>query len=208
MKTGLRRVKTQSEKYEESRNSIIKKNKITWKPLKYNYIKKLPESIQEEIAELFCLTLEKPGLAIPKLKILLFQYPQIPQLYNFLSTAYSLLGEYIKSMEYAEECCKVHPEYLFAKINYAEICLKYNQGDKVPEIFNYNLNLKRLYPGREVFHFTEFFYFTGVCGLYYCASGQRKLAEECYRVLNILSPSNSYTLRLRSALLESGILEN
>ncbi len=200
MKSGLFRKRSNIE-----RTSILGEYEVTYTPIKYKYIKALPESVQDEIGELFILTRENPGQAIPKLERMIKQYPQIPQMYNFLSTAYSLMGDYAQSEAYAVECCKKHPDYLFSKINYAEICLRKNQFEKIPGIFNHRLNLGLLYPERNVFHFTEVVAFSAICGLYYCMTNDRDAAEDCYKIVNGLSPKSSYTKRLRSKLYPSTI---
>ena len=173
---------------------------VTFLPISNPVIKSLPQSVQDTIADLFVQAQSSPKAAIPVLKKLIVQYPQVPQLYNFITTAYSLLNDYDRSEQFALEGLQKHPDYLFIRINYAEICLKRDMVHKVPVIFEDKLNLPELLPDRKVFHLTEVVGFLGVCGRYYHETKNLEAAKECYRCLSDLSPESPKAKTLRSLL--------
>ncbi len=185
---------------ELNRNGITTEVKVTYKPIINKQINLLPQDIQDQIGDLFVTSQSDPHRAIPLLQKLITRYPQVPQLFNFITTAYSILEDFDTAEKYALEGCQKHPQYLFAKINYAEICLRKKEYHKIPAIFDNKLNLRLLYPERDEFHLTEVIGFIGVCGLYYHKTGDRKSAEECLRVMEKLSPESPMARRLQTLL--------
>ena len=89
------------------------------------------------------------------LKPLIEQYPNAPQLYNYLHTAYQKLGDRSNAQRVLQETLERFPDYLFGRIAYATDCLQRGEAEKVPEIFEGKYELKLLYPGRERFHISE-----------------------------------------------------
>jgi|APSaa5957512622_1039677.scaffolds.fasta_scaffold33035_3 hypothetical protein len=181
-------------------NGVPSKYKVSYKPITNVLINELPKQVQDQIADLFITSRQDPPRAIPILQQLINQYPHIPQLYNFITTAYSLLDDYEMAERFAIESCQKHPDYLFAKINYAEICLQNDEYYKVPVIFNQKMNLQLLYPERNEFHLTEVIGFSGVCGIYYCKIGDRLSAATHYQTLEKTSSDSPMAKRLLALL--------
>ncbi|MBT4290585.1 MAG: hypothetical protein HOD92_24940, partial [Deltaproteobacteria bacterium] len=75
-------------------NGVPSKYKVSYKPITNVLINELPKQVQDQIADLFITSRQDPPRAIPILQQLINQYPHIPQLYNFITTAYSLLDDY------------------------------------------------------------------------------------------------------------------
>ena len=48
-----------------------------------------------------------------------------------------------------------HPDYLFGKINLATEYWKKGEIDKIPEVLGEALDIKALYPERDIFHIDE-----------------------------------------------------
>ncbi len=181
-------------------NGVSIQYNVTYKSFINKQIHLLPQDIQDQISNLFITSQSDPSCAIPILQKLITQYPHIPQLFNFITTAYSLLEDYNTAERYALESCQKHPDYLFAKINCAEIYLRKGEYHKIPATFNHKLNLKLLYPERDEFHLTEVIGFTGVCGIYYYRTGDKMSAEDCYQIIKQLSPESPMAKRLEGLL--------
>lgn len=181
-------------------NGVSAEYKVTYKPIINTQIHQLPQKIQNQIADLFITSQENPSLAIPVLQNLINRYSHIPQLYNFITTAYSLLDDYEMAESYALESCQIHPDYLFAKINCAEICLQKDEYYKIPIFFNHKMYLQLLYPERDEFHLTEAVGFNGVCGIYYGKMGDRLSAAPYYQTIKQLSPESPMAQRLKALL--------
>jgi len=145
--------------------------------------------------------LEKsPGTMIERLKELIRNYPDVPKLYNYISIAYSNLGDQEKSNYYVEKNYQNNPHYLFAKLNYAEICMAKGDFDKVPEILENKFDIKALYPEREVFHVSEVAGVMGIAGFYFASIGNTEQAKLFYNGLKQLAPGHKYTKRLKRYL--------
>jgi hypothetical protein len=84
-------------------------------------------------------------------------YPQTPVLYNHLSAAYNRGGNYKAQRELVIENYLKNPDYHFAKVNYAQLCLDNGDFEKIPEIFDHKFDLKLLYPHRNTFHIMAIF---------------------------------------------------
>src|SRR6266436_3742631 len=100
---------------------------ITDEPLENRDIKKLPAQVQARIDELYELAQRDPTQAIPELERLIATYPQVPTFANHLSIAYLAAGDQEHATALVREAYRRHPQYLFARVNYANLCLQ--QGE-------------------------------------------------------------------------------
>jgi tetratricopeptide (TPR) repeat protein len=156
---------------------------ITDEPLDNRDIKRLPAQVQARIDDLYELAQRDPTQAIPELERLMTTYPHIPTFANHLSIAYLDAGDQEHAIALVREAYRRHPQYLFAKVNYANLCLQQGEMEKVPGIFDHACDLKQLYPHRTRFHVSEFTGFAWMMCRYCCAIGQRETATLYYRML-------------------------
>ncbi len=171
-------------------NSLyVSSYEITDSPLKNNE-NKFSKADQKKVNAIFEILITNPEQAIEKLLALKERYPQAPVLYNYLSMAYSKIGNQKATCKLVLENYLINPDYLFAKINYAQICLEKGEIGKIPEIFDQKFDLKLLYPNRNIFHVTEFAGFTGVMCAYYCSIGNLDTARILFDVLKEIAPES------------------
>ncbi|MBW6492423.1 MAG: DUF1186 domain-containing protein [Lentimicrobium sp.] len=137
---------------------------------------------------------------IGRLLRLIDKYPDIPMFKNYLSFAYSAQGEYKKAMEVNDTLFKEHPGYLFARINKANSYIDKKEVEKVPEMLGPDLDLRRLYPERDVFHFGELSSYLNVVIRYYAVIGDLEMAEEKLDLLQELAPEEPITEQAESYL--------
>jgi tetratricopeptide (TPR) repeat protein len=173
---------------------------ITDEPLDNRDIKKLPAQVQARIDELYALAQHDPTQAIPELERLIATYPHIPTFYNYLSIAYLQSGDPEKTEACVQEAYRRHPQYLFAKVNYANLCLQKGKIEKVPGIFDHACDLKQLYPHRTRFHVSEFTNFAWVMCRYCCAIGERETAALYYQMLKQVAPRHPMTKHAKRTL--------
>jgi hypothetical protein len=103
---------------------------ITDSPIKTNnnnQFNKLPRVVRDQVEDIYDLITFDPKQAIEKLLVLKEAYPQAPVLYNYLSAAYNMGGNYKAQRELVIENYLKNPDYHFAKVNYAQLCL--DNGD-------------------------------------------------------------------------------
>lgn len=122
----------------------------------YRPTKKTPERIQRAIAK----------------------FPQQPQFYNFLATAYALLDRKTKALEVNRKAYAKFPEYLYARV---ALALHETQEGKFEKALHYlgeDLRLEELYPKRKSFHVTEVVNYYKAVGIYHADRGEFDLAED------------------------------
>ena len=175
----------------------ISNYKITYEPLQN---KKLPQEIKDKVAILLNKARKNPKKAIPELEELKKKYPQVPLIYNYLTVAYTKLGKTEKADEIIKQNIQKNPDYLFARLNYAETCLAKKKYDKVAEIFDWKFDLKMLYPKRKQFHISEIANFMGIIGIYFYEIGEQEAAKKHYEILQKIAPRYPMTKRLKRML--------
>ena len=116
----------------------------------------ITEELDVQINRLF-FEIDKPkkNKSIDKLTQLIEQYPQVPILKNYLSIAYETLGLHNKAYEIVEQTIQEHPDYIFAKINRANIAIDEGDFAKAEELLGKEMELSVLYPDRTTFHIDE-----------------------------------------------------
>jgi tetratricopeptide (TPR) repeat protein len=178
----------------------VTRYEITDEPILDREYRRLPARVKEAIERLHRESEIRPRNAIPELQQLIERYPQVPQFYNYLTMAYSRIGALDKAEAVTRASMRANPDYLFARLNYAEFCLNRKDYAKIPEIFDHKFDLKLLYPKRNRFHITEVANFMGLIGLYFLAIDERGLAEKYNAALQEMAPHFPMAQKLRRAL--------
>ncbi len=114
---------TQSPLQAQAEQSVTRgvEYEITAEPIHDRRYKRLPRRVKDAFDRLHAEAQKRPHKAIPELLELLEQYPNMPTLYNYLSVAYSRSGQRKKAEEIIQENYRRNPDYLFARLNYAEL---------------------------------------------------------------------------------------
>lgn len=173
---------------------------ITEEPIHDRAYSKLPGKVRDTLEEMHVLAQTRPREAIPELERLRQRYPHIPAIYNYLSVAYTQAGETEKGTAIIRENYEKNSDYLFAKVNYAQVFLHQKNYDKVAEIFDHTFDLSLLYPNRRRFHISEYMGFMGVVANYHIGTGEREIAEHIYEMMKQIQPKHPYTRQLRREL--------
>src|SRR5215471_12385379 len=173
---------------------------ITDEPLDNRDIKRLPAQVQARMDDLYERAQHAPTQAIPELERLVTTYPHIPTFSNHLSIAYLAAGDQEKATALVREAYRRHPQYLFAKVNYATLCLQQGEVGKIPGIFDHAFDLKQLYPHRTRFHVSEWTGFAWIMCRYFCAIGEQETAVLYYQMLKHVAPRHPMTKHAKRAL--------
>ncbi|GAB3194987.1 tetratricopeptide (TPR) repeat protein [Pontibacter aydingkolensis] len=133
---------------------------ITYEPLKNLSYNKTPEEIEETTSFVIKFQGKKLGEKQFKeqegrLKKSIERWPENPVFYNHLVSIYEAQGDLDKADEVIESQYRKFPDYLFAKIKYAELLMDRGQLDDIPSIFNNSYDLASIYPSRDTFHISE-----------------------------------------------------
>lgn len=179
---------------------------ITDEPIVDRRYKRLPNHVKDTIERLHFDSQRKPREAIPELRELIKKYPKIPMPYNYLSVAYSKIGDSEKVEETTKTNIERNPDYLFARLNYAEFFLQRKEYKKIAEIFNHKFDLQLLYPKRKQFHISEVANFMGFIGIYFYEIGEREAAEQYHEILQEIASEYPMAKRLKRKLHPSMIV--
>jgi len=118
------------------------------------------------------------------------EYPNVPQLKNYLSVALMNTGHEEKAYEVNDRILEEHPDYLFGIMNKAREY--HDKGDyhKMPEVLGKQMELKALCPNRQLFHVSEVvaFYFETI--RYYTAVGDIESAQSRLDMLRDIAPDH------------------
>ena len=179
---------------------------ISYEPIIDEVYQSLPQAIQDELEDIHAW-IQRPlykdsNCIISRLEELVQQYPHVSQISNYLAAAYNLTGSY-KFAACVEENYKKHPDYLFARVHYADQCLDNNELDKITEIFKEGGDLKVIYPHRNRFHISEFIAFNALMCRYYDTIGKRHAAEVMLKSLEQIAPEHPATILARRCMKET-----
>ena len=173
---------------------------ISYEPFNPPGIKKMPRQIHDQYKVVYNLAQSKPQEAIPMLKQLIKKNPKEPRFNNLLASLYTMTNDLKNAEEIACENYKMNPKYLFAKINYAQLCLGKNDLTIIPQIFNNKFDLTALYPNRNKFHVSEYIGFAGVVGEYFARIGNKDVAMLYLNSLQKIAPKHMMTKNLKRLL--------
>jgi tetratricopeptide (TPR) repeat protein len=145
---------------------------------------------------------------IDKLNNLIESYPQIPIFKNYLSVVYQLRGDLNKAISINDQIIAVHPDYLFGKLFKANQYLEQGKLEIVPDILGNTLELRDLYPTRDVFHLSELTGYLKAVIRYLAAIEDLEMAESKLEFLKEIAPDHPdtqsaeqflFALRLKNA---------
>ena len=196
-RAGIRRVRDREASGPQEELRLVQ-YEITPEPLP-DYPPMAPE-VADQYEELYHFTFERPAEAVGRLEALRERYPDERKLDNLLINALSLAGEAQKADALIEESYRRHPDYLFAKLNYANLCLSRGDVDAVLPIFGGSFDLSSLYPDRRVYHVSEMVGFFSLMARYQLLKGDVEAAEACANVLEEIAPDHPTTKALMDQL--------
>ena len=165
--------------------------------------------LKDQIKDLYFDIHKGNQTVIPLILKLIQKFPQNPQLKNCLSIAYNNIGEIEKCEEVNRWVMKEHPHYLFGVLNIAATYFHRNELDKIKSLLGEKMELKDLYPNRDVFYVGEFTSFTKFAIQYFFETGNLEDAESKLNLLDKLFPDHQDTKSAKDwfhfRLLEKGI---
>ncbi len=185
----------------------LKSFNITYDSIEEENFQRLPSEVKDEIRIIYEIIRTKPAEGIKRCKKLMDEYPNIPVLFNYLSVGYMKIKDRQASEEIVEETYRRFPNYLFARCNYANICLERDEVNQIPKIFQGKYDLKALYPKRNEFHISEFISFASTMAMYFDKIGKRDAAELYFDILNKIEPRHPLTKKVKRILYPTALMQ-
>ena len=176
---------------------------ITTDPDLFREIMNIPPELQDHMNQLHRKA-KKGGMKnIEYIKRKIKQYPNVPTLKNYLSIALENTGNEEKSFEVNEWILKEHPGYLFGLVNKATEYYVKEEYERMPELMGEDMDIKALYPDREMFHLSEVvsFYLTAI--MYFTAVGDLEAADSRLKFLQDVAPHEEATEKAAYIIMET-----
>jgi tetratricopeptide (TPR) repeat protein len=161
-------------------------------PIPQAWHSQLASEIREAMPRLHALVNEDPRAAVAELRAWIEREP-LPMFYNWLSAAYSALGESEAVDDLVRENYRRNPQYLFARLNYAEVCIHGGDLAGAREALGARFDLRPLLGGRKRAHISEVTGYFYAVGLYHLAAGDLDAAERAYELLKNVAPDEPFT---------------
>lgn len=165
---------------------------IVYEAMEHPWHARLSRETREALPGLHALVLDDPRSAVTELRSWIEREP-LPMFYNWLGMAYSALGEVEAVKDVVRENYRTNPRYLFARLNYAELCLDDGDLDGAREALGPDLDIRALLGGRRCVHVSEVAGYFYAVGLYHLEAGDQAAAEHAYELLQEVAPGEPPT---------------
>jgi len=129
--------------------------KISFDAMPEELKKTLSEKDLKRYLELLQMCQLKPRAVYKEVKTFCEERSAIPEVANLLTFAHIQNHRIVEAENLIKETYLNNPDYLFAKINYADQCVRKKNLDEVEKIFG-TFALKDLCGDREMLHTSEF----------------------------------------------------
>ncbi|NGX51598.1 MAG: hypothetical protein K1060chlam2_01470 [Chlamydiae bacterium] len=175
-------------------------HRITWNQELSHLKEGLSQDELERFLELYSRVQENPWESRKEIEEFREKHPDHPGVLNLLTFIYLSRRKVKRANKLIKENYERNPNYIFARINYADLCLRRYQQKKIAEIFDNKFSLSELYPDKKVFHVSEFRGFMVLMGFYHLAIGKREAAEGYHYLAARIDPNHPNTKILEKKL--------
>ncbi len=148
--------------------------KVTNHPIYKGY----DASVQPFVEEAFKLSSAAKPNSLHQLQKWVEIYPHVAQFKNYLAMFLLRLNRMPQADAVILDSYAKHPHYLFAKIAYAELCLRNNHLEKAAELLDLSNEGTHLFAADEVLHESEWMSFLFASCRVAAMRGQEKLASK------------------------------
>lgn len=182
--------------------------KVTYERLTDQFTNSFTPGELKEYLSLYERAQKDPKKTKEQVEEWLERFNHLPEIYNLLGYIYVRLKKIKKAEKLIEENYKHNPDNLFAKVNYADQCLRKGKLDEIPHIFQNKENLQELFPNRSIFHYSELIGFYTLLGFYYLKLGDREKAKDYCTFVKMIDPEDAAIRHLTKKLSQKGLLSH
>ncbi len=190
----------------EAGQPISERIQISLDPIYDDAYLRLTKEQKIEMADLVAMLSSNPTAAVPLIEAAIRRYPELKQLWNYLSMAYFACGKPERAFQVAIETNKLFPDYLFGKINYCNALMSLDQHERVLEVFQKPFLLTVQEPTRKVFHLSEVVAFLSLIARYSIREGQVPAAKYCLKAIEKLAPGHSAIAEVKREIDNAAII--
>jgi hypothetical protein len=180
---------------------------VTYEDNKDSSIRSLSKQEQKKYQDLLHEAQIHPKVAYKKTLDWQESKSDIKELDNLLTYLHLQNKQLVKAEELILASFEKYPDYLFAKINYADQCLRKNKLDQIPLIFP-SFNLKELLPNKKSFHVSEFRGFMIFASHYHLEIKETALSRHYYENAKLADPLHPSVIFSEKTLFKKNILRD
>ncbi len=155
----------------------------------------LPPEIQDESDEVYHLLHNEPAKVIPRLKRLIAGYPDVPSFKNHLFNAYMVTGQVAKADALLKRIREEHPDYVFGIVNLIMGTEDAEELKKMKDLLGNPREITSIVE-REVYHISEYTFYTQAAGHLEALIGETEKAKERLSILMKLDVDKELLERL------------
>lgn len=178
----------------------IPKYKITYQPYRSPLKRIFSPKDLKLFLSLYQQTQLHPKSAVKEIEQLYERLPHISEIGNLLGYTYLKLKKLRKAEKLTWLMYQRHPNYLFAKINYADQCLRKKKLSEIPLIFKDTWHLHELCPEKKVFHYSELLGYACFMSFYFLAKKQVDIAKNFFFLAFEVDPNDASVCLLKRKL--------
>lgn len=185
----------------------IESYQVIYEPKPTPGLATLSQTERCEYDRLYQEALKAPKATLPSIQAFREKHPTLPEIENLLAVVYLYLRDIRQVETLIQESYQKFPDYLFARINYADQCLRKKKVEEVAKIFNHTLELSSLYPEKTLFHVSEFRGFNVLMSLYHIALKDTEKATSYYLLAKEADPEHPSVTSLEKKLFRPPLLK-
>jgi len=173
----------------------------------------MPESLKKSLAsqelkhylQLLQAVQQTPKKVYIEIKSFAEKHSGIPEVLNLLTFAHIQNFRIAEAENLIEKTYFDHPEYFFARVNFADQCIRKRMLEKVTQIFP-TFDLQKLYPGKKAYHTSEFRGFLIMASYYHLALKNREKVLHYFKAAKETEPQNPNVIFLEKKLFRKSLL--
>jgi hypothetical protein len=142
-----------------------------------------PKSLLNKQEKIYELITNNPRLALKETEKAIKKYGECPRLIHYMSSSYIQLNDEKRGFQIAKKLFEDQPDYFFGRITYATLCIRNEEFEKIPEIFNNKYDLSVMFSEKNEFHFSEVMAFHYVMCFYFLEKNNYDVAIKYFFVL-------------------------
>lgn len=179
---------------------------IDYEPMSSEYDERYAHdraALTEALSTIYHELYDNPEAAIPHIRRLMEKYPEHPTFRHYLVMALRNAenqedseaeeGWEEEADQEARRLYKDFPNYLYARIGYADMLLLEGKNEEALAVFNNEFALQHVYPNRQTFHFTEVLSYYAYLVRYSLLQGEVDRALMYYQTMKSVDPDHPQT---------------
>jgi len=173
--------------------------KISFDSMSAELKQKLPGEKLTRYLQLLEIVQLKPKSIYKEVKAFASEHTDVPEVINLLTFAHIQNRRVLEAEKLIKKTFEDHPDYLFARINYADQCVRKKDLKIIPTLFP-TFDLKELCPEKKIFHTSEFRGFLIMLAYYQLALKDREKALHYFEAAKKIEPNHPSVLYLQKKL--------